>query len=287
MKQMVASSQQILETIGRGSPLPSDHPPQDAIALEPTVEDEVPQAIMEEVVVDSDRWWAKVESDAEEEETASCNVVIEEPPTDEHREEVHGEQSQDGEEDEDGGEEEEEEEDYGDVSEDYSDDDEESKEIKTKAPSKKPQKRMKKNQRYKLTVKMMKDMGVLNCNLCATPFDDLRDLNQHARTEHGKSTCHIFCCEKRFNYKDSLQHMNYHMDPTAYACCVCQENFMCRRHLLAHQRIKHKMGLNFPCEHCDQRFYTPSLRDMHTKKIHPTPEDSQETFKCDICGKSE
>lgn len=159
----------------------------------------------------------------------------------------------------------------------------------------------------------LREMGLLNCQLCSEETDSFLGLMRHHRTAHKINNPSINCCQRHFGRASLLSHMKYHLDPDAFKCDECDRVFLAKykldvHKLLAHIRpdqVKYSCELcgkgfgrldhmkrhrqahgpaeegEFKCQHCDYKSNFAGGLTNHTKFHHEKVLD----FVCEVCGK--
>lgn len=123
----------------------------------------------------------------------------------------------------------------------------------------------------------------MNCAICSVPFDTFPDATKHFKDFHNRSA-YVTCCQKRlFNINRIMDHMEYHQNPEAYRCKICEKVFLdsqtLRYHLDRHAPEDEKI---FKCDACPKTFYSKSLLNAHLRR-HPNKDGT--TFDCTQCDK--
>lgn len=155
----------------------------------------------------------------------------------------------------------------------------------------------------------------LVCDTCSEKFDTFEDLQKHSMALHDR-LAYVFCCNLKFSRKPRLvDHIQFHLNPSQFACKLCSKQFGDREALKRHMRSMHvneeektmqcsvcpkrfaqKRFLNlhekyhrnlqekkFHCEPCNRFFAYASLLRHHNEEVH---ENKPDKYVCHICAKS-
>lgn len=126
--------------------------------------------------------------------------------------------------------------------------------------------------------RLIKEFFTLNCNTCPESFENLKQLNIHAKEIH-KTRATLQCCNKNFIHRHQmLYHINTHLKP--YKCDGCGKGFPNKRTMDVHYSFKHISSeeKTFKCKKCTRSFHTEKMLRAH-HRYH-------EQAECPICKKS-
>lgn len=160
----------------------------------------------------------------------------------------------------------------------------------------------------------VRQIFLMDCELCNVVFGTYRQAIVHYQDEHNKKG-YLRCCDKRyFKLNRVLQHCEWHINPMCFKCNLCPKFYMdgtslrdhvvaqhapdsemifkcnicdkrfSRRHrLTSHQRLYHipDADKKFECYHCGQRFVVLAFLRQHIRRVH----DHVYSHVCDICAK--
>lgn len=139
------------------------------------------------------------------------------------------------------------------------------------------------------------------CQLCGKSLLSQAGYNSHLAVHNDEKKFECQTCNKKFLAKHQLLvHIRSHVGQRPYQCKVCGDSFILMNHLRNHMikhseekkfecelcgvtmkyrnNLRHHMknvhwGIrNYPCDECDDKFYTSSLLRLHKTKIHPHPQ---------------
>lgn len=94
----------------------------------------------------------------------------------------------------------------------------------------------------------------LLCTDCGQSYDTLEDLLMHYRHVHKKDAA-LICCDREFRARNKLlNHVKLHIDPTAFACDICEKRFGSKYTLNNHMATHvPEDECQFACEKCPKR----------------------------------
>ncbi|XP_055529162.1 transcription factor grauzone-like [Wyeomyia smithii] len=124
----------------------------------------------------------------------------------------------------------------------------------------------------------------LSCDLCEASIDDFRELREHFESVHNEEP-YLMCCDKKLYKKYRMvQHLQLHLDPSAFQCNICGKNYNSKKILREHEKEIHvnpkpiKTVNRVQCETCKKEFDTEGLLKAHQRKSHSL-------IKCPQCFK--
>lgn len=145
---------------------------------------------------------------------------------------------------------------------------------------------------------LLHTLNLLKCKPCFATFPHYPAFENHMRLEHGVESCYVRCCNQaRFGHLGILDHLEYHLNPTAYICQKCLRRFDSKANLIRHTNKNHptprfqcstcgkiclsqfklndhmathtsKPELPQQCNHCPQRFATVQSVRRHAERMH-------------------
>lgn len=116
---------------------------------------------------------------------------------------------------------------------------------------------------------MLRDLNLLQCQLCDANLPSMEDLSTHFMDVHKNRVVYIICCGlKFFNRRESYDHMQYHLNEDAFKCAECGLRAMCGSKLRKHKYNVHER--RFKCKKCRSRFKLASQLDYHMR-THADP----------------
>ncbi|XP_037031596.1 transcription factor grauzone-like [Bradysia coprophila] len=134
----------------------------------------------------------------------------------------------------------------------------------------------------------MADYFRMNCDLCSVALESMADIQQHFKNMHNINRGYLRCCDcsnRKFRMrKQIVDHVTWHLDPTAFQCKKCLKTFTEESRLVTHKASHHMDDdkLIFNCHVCEKRFGKQHILNEHVRRVHP-PDD--QSFACDICQK--
>ncbi|KAG5682418.1 hypothetical protein PVAND_011771 [Polypedilum vanderplanki] len=130
----------------------------------------------------------------------------------------------------------------------------------------------------------IRQIACMNCEICESSFDSLRDAKNHYKHVHNIEG-YIMCCQRKFKQKCRLlEHVNTHFS-LAYSCQLCNKTFdsksYLKKHLATHQTIK-----EYKCDNCSKTFAKKFQIRNHLISVHMF-DNIQPQFECPIenCNK--
>lgn len=128
---------------------------------------------------------------------------------------------------------------------------------------------------------LMRERGLLNCQLCPEETASFLDLQHHQKREHNIKTPFIYCCKKKFGRSSAVNHMKYHQNPDAFKCQCGKVWFT--QYTLDHHNLRTHVKpeqVQFTCETCGKGFALMSVLESH--KLSHVPVEERK-IKCPLC----
>jgi len=127
----------------------------------------------------------------------------------------------------------------------------------------------------------------MHCDKCGHKFNDWNEVRPHFEEQHnmvGYLICSL--CDLKIRRRHFLiDHIDYHLNPYAFKCNVCNRIPKSRSALKTHYLRKHdpKKKRIFECHHCGKTYSLKYCLEKHIKMAHISDEDK--LFKCSKCQK--
>ena len=126
--------------------------------------------------------------------------------------------------------------------------------------------------------------GPVRCNGCSRHFHKVAEVKKHLMTHHMNllENCH-FCeqCTDFFTFKHSLRNHMFTHAAEVFRCPRCPAKFLTRKDSdehIAKNTCKAK-EMNHVCDDCGRRFQSPSMLEIHVRKVHLNILQ----YQCNIC----
>ncbi|XP_055701469.1 transcription factor grauzone-like isoform X2 [Phlebotomus papatasi] len=131
----------------------------------------------------------------------------------------------------------------------------------------------------------IEDFFKMDCELCGKKCSKLKDLQSHFRKEH-KQKAYVVCCKSKFKHRCKIEeHMELHLNPSAFKCVECGKLSRTKYNLHLHMKNSHtpREFHKFICDKCPATFMTMERYKKHAF-VH-LPEDKKMN-KCSKCNKA-
>lgn len=134
----------------------------------------------------------------------------------------------------------------------------------------------------------IRDFFNVECELCKEQFKTFCKLCVHYKQKHSIKNGFVSCCNRKFQKRSELlQHIDWHVNPDAFRCKICnkqlRDNYSVKLHMQRH--VTRKEQTAFSCDVCGKKY-----REKRTLKKHliwhQSGQSSNETYKCERCDKS-
>ena len=114
------------------------------------------------------------------------------------------------------------------------------------------------------------------CRLCGESFKNVKELNEHHRTDHDIQFCAE--CGKGFNMQSSLEKHKYYHCELKFTCEHCGMGFPFMSRLEQH-KVTHLKLATLPCmhKHCGRTFKNPGDLNQHVNQHNGV------WYTCDFC----
>ncbi|XP_013104796.1 transcription factor grauzone isoform X2 [Stomoxys calcitrans] len=162
----------------------------------------------------------------------------------------------------------------------------ERKERKVPKERKEPKEPRKKGERKKnlSAQELIATSMELKCDICQVQVNTWKELRQHFLLAHTR-TPYIKCCDTVYEKQRPLaDHLQWHKNPDAFKCKMCNEVLSNSRDLTSHISSQHPDNVdileNYECEHCFKQF-----RNYTIFKNHLRTHSKDKDVECQICNK--
>uniref|UniRef100_A0A182R7H7 C2H2-type domain-containing protein n=1 Tax=Anopheles funestus TaxID=62324 RepID=A0A182R7H7_ANOFN len=133
---------------------------------------------------------------------------------------------------------------------------------------------------------LIKRHCLLNCTNCDYFAESFTKLKQHAMQVHGMQSCHVACCDRTYNKRQSLyDHCLVHENPDCFRCNVCGNSYSSSRSLQSHKWRIHTPATERPfcCDVCGETFVKDYLLKQHL--VHHLAKHKKLNY-CNECNRS-
>ncbi|XP_039435347.1 transcription factor grauzone-like [Culex pipiens pallens] len=171
-------------------------------------------------------------------------------------------------------------EDSVDVKEELLDSDKEELIAEAPPPVKKPKKKLiniKPKEQLAEENKKLNEFFQMRCDMCEETAESFNALKSHFRSNHGRHG-YIMCCKKKLSKRTHLlEHREWHLNPKAFRCELCNKNYKNKFFLSVHQLKVHGTDEDrpFKCDQCPQSYVKSYQLRLHL--------ESHKKVECPIC----
>ncbi len=132
-------------------------------------------------------------------------------------------------------------------------------------------------------IRAVHEKKMYECHRCNKKYCYRENLHRHVAVIHRNIRIKCTQCERTFQNKVLLtnhQQREHMLNPTKYACLICNKKYFTRENLVEHMQHGHRQQ-TFKCTTCNQILSCKRSLEAHIEKKHG--ETNRERFKCKVC----